>query len=227
MILQGSPGTGKTMMATDLIRLEYGGFGHTIQFHPNTSYENFIGGLAPAHSSEALGLRFEPTPGSLMHAAKLALRDNSRNFLFHIDEINRADLGKILGEAIFLLESTVNNRVVSLPYNFGEPFGNAFTLPSNLHILGTMNTSDRSIGVLDIAIRRRFAFVSLWPNMKVVTEGGCDLMQTAYRNLISVFVEHATPDVFSLVPGHSYFLEKNENRAIQSLKVNLLPLLDE
>jgi 5-methylcytosine-specific restriction enzyme B len=228
VVLQGPPGTGKTMMATDLLRDAYGGFGRSIQFHPNTSYENFIGGLAPAHSSDELGLRFNPMPGFLMDAASEALRNPTRNYLLHIDEINRADLGKILGEAIFLLEATVDrDRKISLPYDFGAPFHKTFFLPRNLHILGTMNTADRSIGIVDIAIRRRFAFVPLWPKSSVVTEHGCPLMQDAFRNLLSIFVEHATDDAFPLIPGHSYFLEPDSDKAKTSLQVNLAPLLEE
>ena len=81
-----------------------------------------------------------------MEAAAKALSDSSRNHLLHIDEINRSDLGKILGEAIFLLEATANSgRRIDLPYDFGEPFHRTFFLPQNLHILGTMNSADRSI----------------------------------------------------------------------------------
>jgi 5-methylcytosine-specific restriction enzyme B len=228
VIVQGPPGTGKTMMATELLREEYSGRGRSIQFHPNTTYENFIGGLAPATTSGDLGLRFRPTPGVLMEAAAQALADPEHNHLLHIDEINRADLAKILGEAIFLLEASANSdRKIELPYDFGEPFHRTFLLPKNLHILGTMNSADRSIAIVDVAIRRRFAFVSLWPRMSVVEQYGCASMQQAFKDLVSIFVEHATEDAFPLVPGHSYFLESDEARAKQSLRVSLLPLLEE
>lgn len=228
MILQGPPGTGKTMMAVDLLREEYQGVGRSIQFHPNTSYENVIGGLAPALSGGDLGMRFAPTAGLLMEAASEALKDPSRDYLLHIDEINRADLGKILGEAIFLLEARVTaERRIHLPYDFGHPFHRTLFLPNNLHILGTMNSADRSIAILDAAIRRRFAFVSLWPRMSVVEQYGCKMMQAAFKDLLSIFIEHATEDAFSLVPGHSYFLEADDQAAKESLKVNLAPLLEE
>lgn len=227
-IIQGPPGTGKTAMATKLLREEYQGRGRSIQFHPNTTYENFIGGLAPAHSDDGLGLNFSPTQGFLMEIAASAQEDPDHNYLLHIDEINRADLGKILGESIFLLEvETDSDREIDLPYDFGEPFHRKFSLPKNLHILGTMNTADRSIAIVDIAVRRRFAFVPLWPSMKVVDELGCELMREAFRELLSIFVEHATPDAFALMPGHSYFLEKDRGRAIEKLRVNLAPLLEE
>jgi 5-methylcytosine-specific restriction protein B len=228
VIIQGPPGTGKTMMATDLLREKYEGRGRSIQFHPNTTYENFIGGLAPTSTTGGLGFNFEPIPGSLMEAAAEASNDPSHNYLLHIDEINRADLGKILGEAIFLLEATSSaDRKIELPYDFGEPFHRTFFIPENLHILGTMNSADRSIAIVDVAVRRRFAFVSMWPRMSVVERYGCMTMQKAFKELVSIFIEHAADDAFPLVPGHSYFLETDESRAKQSLRVNLAPLLEE
>jgi len=228
VIIQGPPGTGKTMMATDLLREEYEGRGRTIQFHPNTTYENFIGGLAPASTPGGMGFSFSPTPGSLMEAAAEACDDPSHDYLLHIDEVNRADLGKILGEAIFLLEAaSSSDRRINLPYDFGKPFHRTFFLPKNLHILGTMNSADRSIAIVDVAVRRRFAFVSLWPRMSVVEEHGCPTMQKAFKELVSIFIEHAADDAFPLVPGHSYFLESDESRAKRSLRVNLAPLLEE
>ena len=228
VIVQGPPGTGKTMMATELVRDEYAGRGLSIQFHPNTTYENFIGGLAPATAAGELGFRFTPVPGFLMEAAARALSDSEHDYLLHIDEINRADLAKVLGEATFLLEATATvERKIDLPYDFGEPFHRRFFLPKNLHILGTMNSADRSIAIVDVAVRRRFAFVSLWPRMSVVEQHACGTMKQAFQDLVSIFIEHATEDAFPLVPGHSYFLEPDEIRAKQSLNVNLLPLLEE
>jgi 5-methylcytosine-specific restriction protein B len=225
VILQGPPGTGKTKMALDLLTDEYGGSGTSIQFHANTTYENFVGGLAPEHSDQGIGLRFKATRGALLEAAAAA---GERPYLLHVDEINRADLSKILGEAIFLLENEAGrDRTIQLPYDFGAPFHNSLKLPKNLHILGTMNSADRSIAIVDVAVRRRFAFVSLWPRASVVQEYGCALMQEAFRKLVSLFVEHAPEDAFALVPGHSYFLESSEDKARRALKVNLAPLLQE
>ena len=131
VIVQGPPGTGKTMMARELLDENYRGRGRTVQFHPNTTYENFIGGLAPANTAGDLGLRFAPTPGSLMEAAAQAHEDPSHEYLLHIDEINRADLSKVLGEAIFLLEPTDSDRRIDLPYDFGDPFHRTLFLPGN------------------------------------------------------------------------------------------------
>jgi 5-methylcytosine-specific restriction enzyme B len=232
VIIQGPPGTGKTRMAREMLDKDYGGTGQTIQFHPNTTYENFVGGLAPVLENTtnhgALGFRFAPKPGFLMEAAAKAYEDPARNYLLHIDEINRADLGKILGEAIYLFEPDPESpRELSLAYDFGEPFFRKLRLPGNLHVLGTMNSSDRSIAILDVAVRRRFAFLSLWPSLAVVEEHGCELSQKAFLELVSTFIEHATDDAFPLVPGHSYFLGKDEERARTNLKTSLVPLLTE
>jgi 5-methylcytosine-specific restriction protein B len=228
VILQGPPGTGKTMLALEVLSDEYGGHGRTVQFHPNTTYENFIGGLAPEESPTQFGLQFRPKPGLLMQSALDARNGYPKPFLLHIDEINRADLAKILGEAIYLFETrSPQKREVDLPYDFGEPFNTKLELPNNLHVLGTMNSADRSIAIVDVAVRRRFAFVSLWPQMSVVQAHGCKLMQDAFQEIVSIFIEHAGEDAFALVPGHSYFLESDEGIARSALKVNLLPLLEE
>ncbi len=230
LVLQGPPGTGKTRMARQLLVGRYSGFGRSIQFHPNTTYESFIGGLAPVPTRENgdLGFRFEPTAGFLMETARAAIANPSVPHLLHIDEINRADLGKVLGEAIYLFEpESEGRREIDLAYDFEEPFHRRFYLPENLHVLGTMNSADRSIAIVDVAVRRRFAFVSLWPSLEVVRQYGCQLSEEAFQKLVSIFIEHAPDDAFELVPGHSYFLEKNDQRAKQNLKTSLAPLLRE
>lgn len=227
VIVQGPPGTGKTRLAQNLLKKDYGGNGMSIQFHPNTSYETFIGGLAPVETKESLGFRFAPKPGFLMHAAADAQKTSPKKYLLHIDEINRADLSKILGEAIFLLEPTEKNRRIKLPHDFGEPFHTGFYLPDNLHILGTMNSSDRSIAILDVAVRRRFAFATLMPQWQVIQDHGCKTTQETFKKLLSIFVEHAPDDMFNLMPGHSYFLESDEQAARDNLQAHLAPLLEE
>src|SRR6185312_5448669 len=228
VVLQGPPGTGKTTMAQELLKRDFEGSGKIIQLHPNSTYETFIGGLAPVRSEHGLGLEFAPKPGFLMEAAKAALLCNPEPYLLVVDEINRADLSKILGEAIFLLEASPQQaRELDLPYDFGEPFQTKFRIPENLFILGTMNSADRSIAIVDVAIRRRFAFTSLWPQMKVVKENACELMQQQFQRVLDIFIEHAQEDAFNLVPGHSYFLEKNPGKAKRSLQTGLAPLLEE
>ena len=228
VVLQGPPGTGKTRMALQLLQRAYQGNGFSIQFHPNTTYENFVGGLAPVQTADAMGFRFAPQQGFLMKAAMLASKNPGQPYLLVIDEINRADLAKVLGEAIFLLESRSDElRELNLPYDFGEPFQNKLHLPDNLYILGTMNSADRSIAIVDVAVRRRFAFVKLWPQLKVVQENAGELMNKSFMELGTIFVEYASDDALALVPGHSYFLEKDDAKAARYLKVNLAPLLEE
>lgn len=226
VVLQGPPGTGKTRMAQRLIADQYGGRGTSVQFHPSTSYETFVGGFAPAGGAGDVGLAFKPTPGALMQAIERAGR-SSEPYLLHIDEINRADLAKVLGEAIYLLEPT-EKRSIQLPHDFGPPFHRTLTMPSNLHILGTMNTADRSLAMIDVAVRRRFAFVDLWPDGRVVAQGGSAFMAEAFNRLTAVFVDHATDEAFNLMPGHSYFLATaGDDTARNQLQVTLAPLLNE
>ncbi|MGC8760603.1 MAG: McrB family protein [Bryobacteraceae bacterium] len=224
VILQGPPGTGKTRMAKRLLEQSYRGHGRFVQFHANTTYENFIGGLAPVQDGDGVGLRFAPRRGHLMEAAAEAGDDR---YLLVIDEINRADLAKVLGEAIALLEPGDPDREVELAYDFGPPIGPRLRLPEKLHILGTMNTADRSIALVDVAVRRRFAFVDLWPDYRVVNETSCPLAIEFFQKVVSVFVEHASEEAMPLVPGHSYFLASNDSEARWRLRRELVPLLNE
>lgn len=228
VILQGPPGTGKTHLALELLQKNYNGHGISVQLHPNTTYENFVGGLAPVTSDRGMGFRFAPCKGYLMQAIEEAMKQPGKSFLLHIDEINRADLGKVLGEAIFLLEPHTNvPRTVGLPYDFGDGFGSVLQVPSNLHIVGTMNTADRSIALVDIAVRRRFSFCPVWPQTSVVAAHGCKFMQDAFGDLLDLWVEYSNDESFALMPGHSYFLEEDETQAKNRLQYTLLPLLEE
>jgi 5-methylcytosine-specific restriction protein B len=207
-IVEGPPGTGKTELAGRLLRERYGKRGRVIQFHPGTTYESFIGGLAP-RAGGTLGFTFHPVRGHLMDAALEAAREPTKPYLLVIDEINRADLAKVLGEAIYLFEPDRPDREITLAHEF-DGVGKSFKLPSNLHVLGTMNSADRSIAILDVAVRRRFAFVPLWPQLAVVEELSGELLRKSFNDLLVVFLEHASEDALPLMPGHAYFLGNDD-----------------
>ncbi|MET7712962.1 DUF4357 domain-containing protein [Streptomyces sp. NPDC005407] len=160
LVFYGPPGTGKTYLAMKLA--EYFGGGpeqvKIVQFHPSYAYEDFFEGFRPVEDAETREVAFRLTAGPLRELADLALREGNRHiphFLI-IDEINRANLAKVFGELYFLLE--YRTRSVRLTYS-----GDDFALPPNLFVIGTMNTADRSIALVDAAMRRRFAFVELSP----------------------------------------------------------------
>ena len=222
VVLQGPPGTGKTRMAQEVRDKHFAGNGMTIQFHPAVTYEDFVVGLSPDISTET-SLRFSVRPGWLLHARDRAIEGR---FLMVIDEINRADLGKILGEAIYLFEpDEVGKRTVELahPVKGITKLG----IPENLCVLGTMNTADRSIAPVDLAIRRRFSFITMMPDREVVASQGLDLATDFYDRICDVFVEHAPEDALDLLPGHSYFLAKDNDELKRRLGYELLPLIDE
>ena len=136
-----------------------------MQFHPSYAYEDFVQGFRPKES-DGSQLRFALTDGPLVRAAKAAKADSRSKHFLIIDEINRGNLGKILGELYFLLE--YRDEPVSLQYQKeGEE---KFSLPNNLHIIGTMNTADRFIALVDLALRRRFYFVEFHPNKPPVKD---------------------------------------------------------
>ena len=158
VIFQGPPGTGKTYVAKKLAERLSGADDRVtlVQFHPSYAYEDFIEGYRPIPLENGQ-LGFKLTPGPLKRIAKKARCDKNRNYYLIIDEINRGNLAKIFGELYFLLE--YRNEKINLQYS-AEPF----SLPENLYIIGTMNTADRSIALVDLALRRRFNFVEFHPD---------------------------------------------------------------
>ncbi|MFI1683153.1 DUF4357 domain-containing protein [Streptomyces sp. NPDC020607] len=160
LIFYGPPGTGKTYLAQELAEFLGGGPEQVklVQFHPSYAYEDFFEGFRPREDPDTREVAFRLTPGPLRELADLARLEGNRHlphFLI-IDEINRANLAKVFGELYFLLE--YRNKSVRLTYS-----GEDFALPRNLFVIGTMNTADRSIALVDAAMRRRFAFVELSP----------------------------------------------------------------
>lgn len=228
VILQGPPGTGKTRALYNLAHSRFRGSSSIVQFHANTTYESFVGGLAPTPSAGTVGLSFAPRGGALLQAISAARANPSAEYLLGIDEINRADLAKALGEAIVLLEPRRDHsREVRLEHDYSEIGSSLVSMPENLYILGTMNTADRSIAIVDVAVRRRFAFLDMWPQLDLVTDEVTPLAPEAFQRLLSIFIEHATDDAFSLIPGHSYFMATSEREFGNTLRYSLIPLLRE
>lgn len=154
VIFQGPPGTGKTYIARRLATAIAGDDSRVevVQFHPSYAYEDFVEGFRPT-----LQGGFALKPGPLKRIAARAAGDLDRHYVLLIDEINRANIAKVFGELYFLLE--YRDEEITLQYSEER-----FSLPRNLHLIGTMNTADRSIALLDMAIRRRFRFIDLFPD---------------------------------------------------------------
>jgi hypothetical protein len=158
LILYGPPGTGKTFVAQRLGKhiASHGGGYRLVQFHPSYTYEDFFEGYRPKLQADGI-LSFELVHGALREIAAEATANPSAPYLLIIDEINRGNIAKIFGELYFLLE--YRDEGIRLQYSRDEQF----TLPQNLFLLGTMNTADRSIALVDSALRRRFFFEELSP----------------------------------------------------------------
>jgi 5-methylcytosine-specific restriction protein B len=225
VILEGPPGTGKTRLAYQIA--DKIGSSTRVQFHAARTYEDFVVGLFPRPTGQ--GLAFDVRPGDLL-VANQAARDGEHILL--IDEINRADLARVLGEAVVLFEAGEVTRSVRLPHT-PESYAVELQLSPNLCVLGTRNTADRSISRMDIAIRRRFAFIEMWPDLQAVEQEGVDFAALSFKDAIQTFAEFADEETLRLVPGHAYFLDPRPelhpsdrpNRVARRIQFELLPLL--
>lgn len=262
IILQGAPGTGKTYN-TAAIALGVLGIGDVdltdheavmgrygelqdkriffTTFHQSLDYEDFVEGLKPRVQTnadgESIGVCYEPEDGIFKRACKAA--EMGKTVVLIIDEINRGNVSKIFGELITLLESDKRDNgshpiKVTLPYS-KAPFG----VPGGLYIIGTMNTTDRSTGTLDYALRRRFAFVTLRSDPSVIEKhydalGAEDLKDKALGVFddIKAFItspKHLCGDlgIDDLMVGHSYFLASSEEELRDKMEYEIIPLVAE
>lgn len=203
-----------------------------VTFHQSYGYEEFVEGIRPItdiEDEEESGIKFRIEPGVFKRICQRAEKDPSNNYAIFIDEINRGNISKIFGELITLVEldkriGAKNELRVKLPYSKPE-----FGVPANLSVIGTMNTADRSIAFIDIALRRRFQFKEMMPDLDLIknivgTIGGVDvkaLLGTINRRIEFLY------DRDHMV-GHSYFLECRSLVDLrETLLKNIIPLLQE
>ena len=230
VIFQGPPGTGKTYVAQKLAERLAGSKERVtlVQFHPSYAYEDFVQGFRPKTTDDGQP-GFELRDGPLLRAADRARKDKdpeAKHFLV-IDEINRGNLAKVFGELYFLLE--YRDSEMDLQYS-DEPF----SLPGNLYIIGTMNTADRSIAMVDLALRRRFYFVEFHPDddpVKSVLRNW--LLNKApdmewVADVIERANDHLREDRHAAI-GPSYFMKDglNNDMVVRIWKHSVLPYIEE
>lgn len=214
IILKGAPGVGKTFAAK---RLAYSMMGEkddsrvkTVQFHQSCSYEDFVEGYRPAEDGG-----FSLSDGIFKKFCSLARVHSDLDYFFIIDEINRGNLSKIFGELLMLIESDKRGEEYSADLIYS---GDSFSVPENLYIIGMMNTADRSLAMIDYALRRRFAFYTMKPAFDDPTfksqyaNVSCELFHkaiAAVENLNKVILSDSSLGAGFEI-GHSYFCKKPE-----------------
>lgn len=233
VILQGAPGVGKTFVAK---RLAYSMMGvkdqervMMVQFHQSYSYEDFIEGFRPS----ATGNGFEIKKGSFYNFCKKAADDIENEYFFIIDEINRGNLSKIFGELFMLIENDKRGNALKLLYSDEK-----FFVPKNVYIIGMMNTADRSLAMLDYALRRRFSFYEMKPGFDSdgFREYRMSKESKKFDSLINcvemlngvIAADESLGESFCI--GHSYFcnLEEINDRVLSNIvEYELIPLLKE
>ncbi|OXU15373.1 5-methylcytosine-specific restriction enzyme B [Sedimentisphaera salicampi] len=230
IILQGAPGVGKTFIAK---RIAYSLIGakdnskvKMIQFHQSYSYEDFIQGYRPSEDG-----KFILKDGVFYDFCSKAREDSEGIYVFIIDEINRGNLSKIFGELMMLIEKDKRGKEYSIPL----PYSNEdFFIPENVYLIGTMNTADRSLAMVDFALRRRFAFQTLTPHFDknkfgefLSSKGVSESCLTAIRESMLRLNEEIRKDIHNLGEGfcigHSFFCPQ---RDIQNEKLWLRQIYD-
>lgn len=223
IVLQGAPGTGKTYTVNKIAK-EYGDNVFFEQFHAETSYSDFVYGLQPDLGNPG---SFKAKEGVLYKAIKKAkeLEDQRTPILLIIDEINRANLANVLGPVFYLFENDTNDRVANITIGDLQ----LTQLPQNLYVIATMNTADRSLAVVDFALRRRFVWYTLRP--RPITDVLPDKKifdLVLFEEIAEIFDLYATDEELNLQPGQSYFIRENSDESQKAQIIyELMPLIKE
>ena len=194
-----------------------------VQFHPAYTYEDFVRGIV-AKTNDDGNISYEVENKTLAKFAKKAMENPNGNYVLIIDEINRANLPAVLGELIYALEYRDDDSIKSMYEYKGK---RSINLPTNLYIIGTMNTADRSVGHIDYAIRRRFAFVDVLPDETVITH---DKAKNLFKEVANLFSsEYLSPDFHKndVQIGHSYFIVGDESELRTKWLYEIKPILNE
>lgn len=230
LILQGAPGVGKTFAAK---RLAYAMMGvmdedrvKQVQFHQNYSYEDFVMGYKPNGQGG-----FELKEGIFYNFCKRALDNPEKDYFFIIDEINRGNLSKIFGELLMLIENDYRDKSIQLAYKDEE-----FAVPTNLYIIGMMNTADRSLAMIDYALRRRFSFFEMKPGFenptfeKEIQEKNDERLNHLIRAIIDLnkVIEDDDSLGSGFCIGHSYLCNLGTNYNLENIvEYDIIPMLKE
>ena len=216
VIVQGAPGTGKTRLAkiiADKLKAKI----FFTQFHAETSYSDFIYGIRPNLKSNSLSYAAEN--GIFVEALKHAV-DSKEPTVLIIDEINRANLSNVLGPIFYLFEHKQDISNVQIDIT---PELKVDKMPENLFVIATMNTADRSLAVVDFALRRRFAWYTLIPRMISSDQ----FYPEDFNEIHRIFDWYAKSNELSLQPGQGYFLAASDDEMKKRIRYEIYPLVRE
>lgn len=217
IVLQGPPGTGKTRTAKEVAE-KINAKTFFTQFHAETSFSDFIFGIRPDLSNAKL--TYEENLGSFTEALKYAKEHETEKVLLIIDEINRANLSNVLGPIFYLFEHKMDKSNVEIEISPGFKINK---LPDNFFVIATMNTADRSLAVVDFALRRRFAWYSLKPKV-IISE---KFFNDDFVKIQEIFDWYASSSELSLQPGQGYFIADSKEEMNNRIKYEILPLIKE